>query len=191
MIHRYIMMLTISKPKRVGKNSATAINHIIANCIVECWFKTFISKTDVADHFPCCYGFRNRWIRSSKPKGANVQKRNYDKRAIESFKQRLQEIDWVELKNARISIKHVNIFLKHIFQCDNFFPKVKVSIKTKNPRSPWTAKGIAKSSKRNQKLYEKNLKRRTNATETAYKLYKNLFESISGDLDKITILRSY
>ena len=191
MIHRYIMMLTISKPKRVGKNSATAINHIIANCIVECWFKTSISKTDVADHFPCCYGFRNRWIRSSKPKGANVQKRNYDKRAIESFKQRLQEIDWVELKNARISIKHVNIFLKHIFQCDNFFPKVKVSIKTKNPRSPWTAKGIAKSSKRTQKLYEKNLKRRTNATETAYKLYKNLFESISGDLDKITILRSY
>ena len=39
-------------------------------------------------------------------------------------------------------------------------------------------KGIAKSSKRKQKLYEKYLKRRTNDTETAYKLYKNLFESI-------------
>ena len=39
-------------------------------------------------------------------------------------------------------------------------------------------KGIDKSSKRKQKLYEKYLKRRTNGTETAYKLYKNIFESI-------------
>ena len=38
-------------------------------------------------------------------------------------------------------------------------------------------KGIDKSSKRKQKLYEKYLKRRTNETETSYKLYKNLFES--------------
>ena len=44
--------------------------------------------------------------------------------------------------------------------------------------SPWITKGIAKSSKRKQKLLEKYLKRRTNYTETAYKLYKNLFESI-------------
>ena len=43
---------------------------------------------------------------------------------------------------------------------------------------PWITKGIAKFSKRKQKLYEKYLKRRTNETETAYKLYKDLFESI-------------
>ena len=83
-------MPTIKKPKSVGKNSATAINHIIANCIVDFWFKTAFSKTDVKDHFSCCYGFRNRWIRSSKPKGTNVNKRNYDERAIGSFRQRLR-----------------------------------------------------------------------------------------------------
>ena len=44
--------------------------------------------------------------------------------------------------------------------------------------SPWITKGIAKSSKTKQKLYKKYLKRRTNETETACKLYKNLFESI-------------
>ena len=57
-----------------------------------------------------------------------------------------------------------------------FFLKVKVQIKTKSLHSPWITKGIAKSSKRKQKLYEKYLKRRTNDTETAYKLYKNLFK---------------
>ena len=44
--------------------------------------------------------------------------------------------------------------------------------------SPWITKGIAKSSKTKQKLYKKYLKRRTNETETACELYKNLFESI-------------
>ena len=56
--------------------------------------------------------------------------------------------------------------------------KVKVRIKTKSLHSPWITRGIVKSSKRKQKLHEKYLKRRTNDTETAYKLYKNLFESI-------------
>ena len=67
--------------------------------------------------------------------------------------------------------------MKHLVY-DNFFLKVKIQIKIKSLHSPWITKGIAKSSKRKQKRYEKYLKRRTNDTETAYKLYKNLFESI-------------
>ena len=51
-------------------------------------------------------------------------------------------------------------------------------IKTKSLHCPWIKKGITKSLKRNQKPYEKYLKKRANETETAYKLYKNLFESI-------------
>ena len=38
LMYRYNMIPTIDKSKRVGKNSATAINHIIANCIVDCQF---------------------------------------------------------------------------------------------------------------------------------------------------------
>ena len=61
---------------------------------------------------------------------------------------------------------------------DNFFPKVKVQIKIKSFHNPWITKGIAKPSKRKQKFYEKYLKRKTNETETSYKMYKNLFESM-------------
>ena len=46
------MIPTIKKPTRVGKNSATAIDYIIANCIVDCQFKTAILKADITDHFP-------------------------------------------------------------------------------------------------------------------------------------------
>ena len=40
----------------------------------------------------------------------NVQKRNYD----EKFKERLQEIDWEELKNCEDF--NEEYFLKHLFQ---------------------------------------------------------------------------
>ena len=109
----------------------------------------------------------------------NVHKRNCDENAIESFKQRLCEIDWAEHKKCEVPNETYKHFSEtFILVYDNFFPKVKVRIKTKSLHSPWITKGIAKSSKRKQKLYEKYLKRRTNDTETAYKLYKNLFESI-------------
>ena len=35
LMYRYNMIPTINKPTRVGKNSATAIDHIIANCTVD------------------------------------------------------------------------------------------------------------------------------------------------------------
>ena len=51
LMYRHNIISTINKRTRVGKNSATAIDHIIANCIVDCQFKTAILKTDVTDHF--------------------------------------------------------------------------------------------------------------------------------------------
>ena len=49
---RYNMILTKNKPTTVGKNSATATDHITANCILDCQFKTVILKIDVTDHLP-------------------------------------------------------------------------------------------------------------------------------------------
>ena len=118
------MIPTINKPTRVGENSATAIDHTIANCIVDCHFKTAILKTDVTVHLPIAMALRTKEPVHQSQKVQNVHKRNYDKKATELFKQRLQYIDWVELKNARISMKHINIFFETFISVyDNFFPK--------------------------------------------------------------------
>ena len=61
---------------------------------------------------------------------------------------------------------------------DVAFPETKIEIKTKNLLSPWLTKGLRKSSKRKQKLYEKFFKKRNLANEMAYKSYKNLFEKL-------------
>ena len=54
---------------------------------------------------------------------------------------------------------------------------MKVKVKFKSDHSPWITKGIAKSSKKKQRLYEKVLKNRTPKNEETYKTYKNLFET--------------
>ena len=61
---------------------------------------------------------------------------------------------------------------------DKSFPKSEVKVKFNNDQSPWITKGIVKSSKKKQRLYEKFLKNRTPKNEETYKTYKNLFETI-------------
>ena len=116
LMYRYNMIPTINKPTRVGKNSATAIDHIIANCIVDCQFKTAILKTDVTDHFPIAMALKTDEPVHQSQKVQNVHKRNYDENAIESFKQRLLEIDWAELKTYEGPNEAYKHFSKHLFR---------------------------------------------------------------------------
>ena len=62
--------------------------------------------------------------------------------------------------------------------CDQYFPKQYIKIKEKDLRCLWITRGIKKSSKRKQKLYNKFLKNRNNQNEYEYKNYKKLFESM-------------
>ena len=61
---------------------------------------------------------------------------------------------------------------------DKSFQKLEVKVKFKSDQSPLITKGIAKSSKKKQRIYEKFLKNRTPKNEETYKTYKNLFETI-------------
>ena len=109
-MYRYNMIPTINKPTRVGKNSATAIDHIIANCIVDRQFKTAILNRDVADHFPIAMVLKTNEPVHQSEKVQNIHKHNYEK-AIESFEQRLREIDLAELKKC----EDPNEAYKHFF----------------------------------------------------------------------------
>ena len=47
-----LMIPTVNKLTRVTRNTATAIDHIITNSLVNAELKTGIIKTDISDHFP-------------------------------------------------------------------------------------------------------------------------------------------
>ena len=58
------------------------------------------------------------------------------------------------------------------------FPNQKIKVKRKSFNSPWMTKGLVKSSKKKQRLYETFLKNRNHEKDLNYKQYKTLFESL-------------
>ena len=73
------------------------------------------------------------------------------------------------------------IFLERFIKLyDQAFRERNIEIKKKNLLSPWISKGLRKSSKRKQRLYEKFLKQRSDKNYETYKIYKNLFEKLKN-----------
>ena len=179
---------TINKPTRVGKNSHhnnVNFDHIITDYVLTCDFKTAILKTDLTDPFPIVIALKNYGPSQQHSNTKHKYKRSYNEENIKAFNQRLLSVNWHEVKNCDDPNEAYKQFF-NIFNSmyDIYFPKVSVRIKTKHIQSPWITKGIAKYSKRKQKLYEKFLKHRTRETELAYKSYKNIFESLKKKAKK-------
>ena len=49
---------TINKPTRVTRNTATAIDHIITNLVINAEFKIGFTKTDISNHFAIFFIFK-------------------------------------------------------------------------------------------------------------------------------------
>ena len=89
----FSMIPTINKPARVTKYTATAIDNIITNCIINSDFKSAIVKTDLSDHFPII--FINELTRDPTPKGDMekcVYKRDFTENTFNCFKQALNSV---------------------------------------------------------------------------------------------------
>ena len=173
--HSFIPL--INKPTRISKYNATIIDHLLTNTFINKNYITGILKTDISDHFPVFFITETEL---SKTNQSNfVYKRKITNIKLRKFKETLLNVDWTNvIENTDPNTAYndfLNIFLLHY---DTIFPKKKIQIKTKNLASPWITKGIVKSSKRKQKLYEKFLKRKTPRNEDNYKNYKRLFETI-------------
>ena len=65
LMFEFSMMPTINKPTIVTKHTATAIDNIRTNCIINSDFKSAIFKTDLSDHFPII--FINEFMRVPTP----------------------------------------------------------------------------------------------------------------------------
>ena len=98
---------------------------------------------------------------------------------IDTFNFLLENIKWDNILPSNATDKAYETF-HFIFSVlyDTAFPKRKIEVKTQHLQSPWITRGLQKSSKWKQRLYEKFLKKRTIENETIYKKYKYLFEKI-------------
>ena len=96
---------------------------------------------------------------------------------VELLKNKLQneELNGIKISNEVINV--CAVFLKIIWSLyDKCFPKKKIKLKPKAQCRPCIMKGIRKSSKKKQRLYEKLLEKQRLKNEAEHREYRNLIE---------------
>ena len=89
----------------------------------------------------------------------------------------MSEVNWGNLYSISNPNDAYEYFLK-VFSgiCDLAFPLKTFSVKRKTLQNPWMAKGLLKSSKRKQKLYEKFMKKEVHDMKTFIKHVNLIFK---------------
>ena len=106
------MIPTISKPSRVTRETATAIDHILTNRFKNVNFKTAIFKTDISDHFLVYSIIISSTEKLVENKHTYVYKRVIADDSSERFNQALHESDWVEIETCDNPSECYILFLK-------------------------------------------------------------------------------
>ena len=174
----YGFVLVINKPTRVTKNTATAIDHIITNSLLHRTLNTGIIKLDISDHFPI-FLIAKTEIKMTPEGKVQITKRLINNKTKERFKNALQKMTWDDVTSSKQTDSAYKAFLnKFTSLYDKIFEKFAITVKSKALKNLWITKGILRSSKTKQRLYDKFLKAKTYEHEISYKNYCKLFESI-------------
>ena len=137
-----------------------------------------IITADISDHFPIFLISKDLTLDSSN-EPILITKREINDKSTAYFKNLLSIFDWTHVRNENFSNNAYNEFLRIFLGLYNeAFPKQKIKIKQKSFNSPWMTKGLVKSSKKKQRLYEKFLKNGNPEKKLNYKQYKTFLESL-------------
>ena len=136
-------------------------------------------KTDISDHFAIFSLLKTNLELTNIKK--TIIKRDINQGSMRYFKTIFNSTDQDLLTQTSSTNDSYNIFFERSIKIyDQAFPERKIGIKQKNLSSPWISKGLRKSSKRKQRLYEKFFKKRIDKNYETYKIYKNLFEKLKN-----------
>ena len=89
---RYAMIPTINKPRRVTANTATAIDHIVTNVIIDPEPESGILKSCIPNHFANMADFQIDEKKMCNKSEQHIHKRIFNETLIESFRLLLREI---------------------------------------------------------------------------------------------------
>ena len=172
---------TINKPTRITRKNETTIDNIITNSVVSNELKSMIVQIDISDHFPVILFDKResqsigRSMKSKNNCEEKIYQRSFSEQNLKEFRGKLIDYDWSFLYEFKDAEQAFEYFTRIFFKLFNeSFPKKEVVIKPKRSE-PWITKGLIKSSKRKQRLYENFLRNKTRKNENIYKRYRNNF----------------
>ena len=91
------MVPVINKPTHVTKYTATAIDHMVTNSVINPEVKVAFLKTDISDHFPILVVSKVRVDVNIKTE-QYILKRNISDQSINKFRQKLRDVTWDDIK---------------------------------------------------------------------------------------------
>ena len=150
----------INKPGRVSRNNATIIDHVNTNYFLNNGVHPEIITTNIPDHFPIFLISQDLMLDSSNEL-IHITKAEINHKCMAYFKIIFSIVDWKHVLHKLPTNNAWYEFLRYFFDLYNkAFVKQKIKTKRKCFNRPGMTKGIVKSSKKEQRLYEIFLKNR-------------------------------
>ena len=169
----------IVKPTRLSHTSATLIDHIYVNHILNIG-KSGILINDVADHFGTFYIQKHRSLSRESP---NEKKRLITGQRIETFIDKLGNTDFSQISNLLSADQSYDLFISKYLACFNeTFPLVKVHTSKNIKREPWCTPEFIQSSKMKSQLHCKKLSKPTEHNITKYKEHNKVHKKLQRRL---------
>jgi hypothetical protein len=165
----------INKPTRVTRYSATIIDNIITNDIINVSHIQGLLNTDISDHFP---SFLIHKEVSKTENITHVKNRTISMRSMNRFNSLLHEHSFADVMSNDDASQATSNFIRDItFLYNQCFP-IKTIKKKYLARKPWLSSSLRESIRRKNILYRKYLKCSTSENEKNYKLYRNKLHSL-------------
>ena len=125
-----MMITTINKPKRVTRQTASVIDHIIINSIMHTGFKSGTIKTDIANRFPTFFCYKH--IAENEDAKTEFISKRFSDQSIGIFEIRLRDIKWSKVRQCRNAMEaYINFFNITDSLYDECFPVAKMRLKQK------------------------------------------------------------
>ena len=167
----------ITKPTRVTHHSATLIDHIYTNDIINNCLSAVIITDDVADHFGTFYAnFKNP--QQICPKYLTIRKVSEEN--ISHFRSELEHTDFSDVLGEPDPNTAYQLFLqkyKNIMNHHLPYKQIKIN-KRRLKHNPWITKGLLISCKKKTKLLKKKLKHPTDQNIESYKQYCSAYNRL-------------
>ena len=121
LMFRHGLIPTVKKPIRVTRNTATAIDRIITNSVILSY------PTDISDLFPILFIFKCDAC-NTRTREEFIYKQNYSSNSIETFKEKLRQVNCNEVKQSNNANESYSKFPEiYIFCMKNVFLSPKLS----------------------------------------------------------------
>jgi exonuclease III len=181
-MYSHSLLPLITKPTRITDQTFSLIDNIFYNDVNNNNYENGIIYTDITDHFPI-FSIKN-YSKVASRVPITLKIRNYSKRNIEKFCDKLATAKWTQLfciQNAQDAFTY--FYEQYCSLYNECFPFKSYKSEYHNNK-PWLSIGIKNSIKTKNKLYYLSKKYPTELNKTKYKEYRNKIHSLIKKTEK-------